>query len=391
MARTSLWERPRFRAGEEEREVSWLELFYDLVFVVLIFVLAHLLEGQVSWDGVFAFGLLFVPVWWVWMVPTLYNDRFGMDDLSHRLFTFFQMVPIVGLAIAVPEALGALSTSFALSYIAARAILLLMWVRAGWHDPVARPLTTRLAIGFSISLLLWVISVFVPAPARFILWAIGLSIEVLTPLITIMRIQTRVPAVSTSYLSERYALFTVIVLGETVISVVRGAAESDHPRLATGIACALGLALAFSLGWVYFDNVRDRLVKPGLLWATLRGYLHLPLLMGLTALGAGVANIILHEEGLPTESARWLICGALAFALITIGIIELTGVRDRSTGRIFRWSIIVRFAAGAIALLLGLVGGLDLFVLLSLLVLLCVGQMILSLYLRFPAPDSSTR
>jgi low temperature requirement protein LtrA len=387
---SSLWKRPRLRADEEEREVSWLELFYDLVFVILIFVLAHLLEGQVSWEGVFAFGLLFVPVWWVWMVPTLYNDRFGTDDLSHRLFTFLLMVPIVGLAIAVPEGLGALSTAFALSYIAARAILLLMWVRAGWHDPAARPLTTRLAIGFSISLLPWVISVFVPAPARFILWTIGLSIELLTPLITIVRIQTRVPVFSTAYLSERYALFTVIVLGEIVISVVRGAAESDHPRIATGIACALGLALAFSLGWVYFDNVRNRLVKPGLLWATLRGYLHLPLLMGLTALGAGVAKVIVHEEGLPTAPTRWLICGALAFALITIGVIELTGARDRSTDKSFRWSIVVRFAAGAIALLLGLAGRLDLFVLLSLLVLLCVGQMMLSLSLRFTAPGRDT-
>jgi low temperature requirement protein LtrA len=323
------------------------------------------------------------------MTSTLYNDRFEADDVSYRLFIFVQMLPIVGLAIAVPDGLETQSTVFALSYIAARAILLVMWVRAGWHNPIARPLVTHLVTGFSIALLLWVISVFVPTPTRFVLWSIGLLIDVLTPLTTV-GIQARMPRLSASHLPERYALFTIIVLGETVISVVRSAAESYPPQLATGIACAFGLALAFSLGWVYFDNVRSQPVKPGLLWPTLRGYLHLPLFMALAAIGAGVANIIGHEEEALSEPTRWLICGALAISLFAIGIIEFTVDQNHPTSTVSGWNITICFSFAAIALLLGLMGSsFDLFVLLSFLVLLVVSQLILSLYLRFPAsPDS---
>jgi low temperature requirement protein LtrA len=368
---TPLWEKPRLRTAGHE--VSWLELFYDLFFVVLIFGLAHRLH-EVSWAAVLKFALLFVPVWWVWMVSTLYNNRFETDDTYHKVLTFVQMVPIIGLAIAVPEGLEELSRVFAGSYIAARGVLILMWMRAVRHNRGARPLARFLNIGFTFALLLWTISILVPTPERFVLWGTGLLIEVLTPLIAVARLRQELPRFSAAHLAERYALFTVIVLGETVISVVRGGAESVYPRLETGIACTLGLALAFGLGWTYFDAVRDRSAKPGLGWSVLRGYLHLPLLMGLTAVGAGVANIVGHEELVPGQANRWLICGGLAFSLVAISVIEWVTV-DRSKHAVVPWSITLRFAAVAAALLLGLVGVyLNLYALLTLLVLLAASQ-----------------
>lgn len=150
------WQKPRLRRDEEahqERKVSWLELFYDLVFVVVIAELSHSLAGHISVSGVVGFILLFIPVWWVWIGGTFYNDRFETDDLGHRLFTFLQMLPVGALAVFAHDGLGETSTGFALSYAAARALITYLWLRGGLHDPVARPLTNRYGIGFSVSVL----------------------------------------------------------------------------------------------------------------------------------------------------------------------------------------------------------------------------------------------
>lgn len=131
------WERPRLwqegTHGDEgaERRVSWLELFSDLVFVVVIAELAHYLEGHISWGGVFGYALLFVAAWWAWIGGTFYNERFETYDLSYRLFVFAQLIPIAGMAIFAHDGLGATSAGFALSYAAVRALITILWLRGG--------------------------------------------------------------------------------------------------------------------------------------------------------------------------------------------------------------------------------------------------------------------
>src|SRR5690349_13150855 len=93
------WQPPRliFADDEEERRVSWLELFYDLVFVVVISQLSHYLAEHVSLAGALSFGLLFVPVWWVWIGGTIYNARFETPDISYRVATLAQMLPVAAM------------------------------------------------------------------------------------------------------------------------------------------------------------------------------------------------------------------------------------------------------------------------------------------------------
>src|SRR5262249_10531707 len=153
------------------RRVSWLELFFDLVFVVVIAELARYLAGHVSWSGVIHYVLLFGPAWWAWIGGTFYNIRFETEDLSYRLFTFLLMLPVGAMAIF---AHGGTDTAvgFALAYAIARTIVVVLWVRGGWYAPAFRPVSNRYAVGFSISILLFVASIFVEPPLRFGLWAI---------------------------------------------------------------------------------------------------------------------------------------------------------------------------------------------------------------------------
>jgi low temperature requirement protein LtrA len=117
---------PTLRSGydrEKERHATWLELFYDLVFVGAVSQLASSLNEDYSPLGVLKFSALFVPVWWAWAGHTFYLTRFDSDDLGRRFLTMIQIVAVASLAVHAPEALGKTSGGFALSYAAVRFML----------------------------------------------------------------------------------------------------------------------------------------------------------------------------------------------------------------------------------------------------------------------------
>ena len=166
----------------EHRQVTFLELFYDLVYVVIIAQLSHALAGHIDWRGVAGYAFLFVIVWWAWYNGTTYHDLHGNNDIRTRIFTFLQMVSVVAMAIFAHDALGETSIGFALSYAAFQLILTYMWWRTGVHDPDHMPLSRPYTISFLITTTLFVASVFVPIPWRFYMWGIAIVISLLLPL-----------------------------------------------------------------------------------------------------------------------------------------------------------------------------------------------------------------
>ncbi len=382
--KNGLWQPPRLRVdeGEEkERRVTWLELFYDLVFVVAIAELVHNLEKDVSLSGFFSFAALFVPVWWCWVGATFYATRFDTDDLGHRLLTLLQMAIIATLAVNVHHGLGDSSVGFALSYVASRTVLILQYLSAGHFVAAARPLTNWYSRGFSISVVLWLISVFVPVPWRFALWALGVLIDLATPL-TAGRLVARIPP-SMSHIPERVGLFTIIVLGESVIAVVRGVAEQTW-NVSSALAAFLGLVLAFSLWWIYFDSVDGsplRAMKAGRMGISLAWlYSHLPLAIGLAATGVGVEYIVSSKVGVPlSDATRWLLCGAVALCLTILALLHLITCTLGTTRRRKILSAYRLGAAGFVLVLAASGNSLSPVGLIALVALACVLQVPLGL------------
>ena len=104
------------RKEEKERHATWLELFYDLVFVAVVSQLSENLSHNISLAGVLSFIALFVPVWFAWIGAAFFATRFGTDDLAHRILTLLQMMGAAAMAVNVSHALGETSAGFALSY-----------------------------------------------------------------------------------------------------------------------------------------------------------------------------------------------------------------------------------------------------------------------------------
>lgn len=321
---------PRLRIGEEseERHATWLELFYDLVFVVAVSQLAHNLNDDVSLSGFCGFVVLFIPVWWSWIGTTLYANRFDTDDIVHRILTGMQMLAIAALAVNVHHGLSENAPGFAFAYAAGRALLVLEYIRAGKHVTTARSLTNYYARGFAVAALLWLISAFVAPPMRFGLWALGLFVDFATPLTARQLMTGLLP--HASHLPERFGLFTIIVLGEAMIAVVQGVSQQEWD-IGSAIAAVFGLVIAFSLWWIYFDNIGVSAVQRARtegriavlnIWL----YTHLPLVIGIAATGVGVEQVLLTEANVALPTAqRWLLCGAVALCFLALAMLHRTG------------------------------------------------------------------
>lgn len=145
------WQSPSLHGGDETRGVNWIDLFFDLFFVVVIAELAHHLTQHPDAAGVRTFVLLFIPVWWVWIGDTWYGERFETEGIETRLYLYALMLPIIGMAVYAGNGLGETYAGFALSYAVARGVITLMWGWATVTSPAFRP-TERWYVGmFSLS------------------------------------------------------------------------------------------------------------------------------------------------------------------------------------------------------------------------------------------------
>ena len=384
----AIFQPPRLRreeCEEGERSATWLELFFDLIFVVAIAQLAHNFKSDFSFLGFAKLALLFIPVWWCWIGATFYDTRFDNDGLVDRLITLWQMAIAATMAANIHHGLDSSSVGFALSYIAFRGVLICQYLHAGYHVPQARQLTNWYAWGFAGSIVFWLASIFVPLPWRFLFWGIGLIVDFATPLTAGKRVVNVPPDMA--HTTERIGLFTIIVLGESIVSVVGGVADREWTPVSVAIAL-LGLSIAFSFWWMYFDTVdasplqamKRGQMKTALTWL----YSHLPLAIGLTATGVGVEKMI---HGLKHDSAsgeKFLFCLAVALCLLILSNLHWTSCELGQT-KCKRILTFYRLGAAAFILVLALASNiLSSLVIITLVAFACTIQIVFDIFNTCP-------
>jgi low temperature requirement protein LtrA len=356
------WARAALRRDEElelERSTGWLELFFDLVFVVIVARLAHGLADHVTPSAALHFVLAFVA-----------------------------MLPVAALAVWAEDGLGHNYTGFALAYLAARAVNVVTWVRAGAHVPIFRPVAIRFVVGFTVVVAVLAASLAAPHQVQVLLWAVAVLADVATPYFTVTH-QAKLPALSTSKFPERFGLFTLIVLGESVTGVIAGLSQL-HDAGALGVLGAveggLGLAVGFALWWIYYDFIARRPPRPA--FATALGWvqLHMIAVIAIAATGAGIsAAITASIQGHLSNPARYLLVTGVVLTLAAIGALETTLARGPDEPTHPRLSPGLKLTAAGVV---GVLGWLDLswttLRLLALLVAVLALQVGYGLYVWYP-------
>ena len=354
-----IWQPPgRYADRARDRRVTFLEVFFDLVFVVVISQLGHHLAAHPSWAGVGWFVFLFYAIWSSWLNGTLYHDLHTTNDVSVRVFTFAQMLAVAVIAVFIGDVPGDGTNGFALAYGANTLILVILWFRTGLHDPSHRPGSVPYSTGYLVSTVLFAVSAAFDGPAVYWLWVIGLAAQVIGWVIGMHRWtppetqQGEAIITTTPSLIERMGLFVIIVLGEVIVGAVNGMADLN-PLDTHGIVVGLlGVVVAIGLWWIYFDLVSHRPPVPRRtqLWLNL----HFPLVVAIAAGGAGVLNTIEHEAGSLPDAVRWLLVGSLAAALLSIALISWTLQIRADQPELYRTVDVVLVACAVLSLCVGL-------------------------------------
>ena len=292
--------RPR-SAAESHRASTPLELFFDLCFVVAVAQAAAPLHHAVAedhvWDGVRGYLMVFFAIWWAWMNFTWFASAYDTDDDVYRITTLVQIAGALVLAAGVGPAFDrgdyAVITA---GYVVMRLAMVAQWVRAARSDERRRATALRYAVGIGILQALWLVRLALPdswSTPLFLVLVVG---ELLVPIVA-ERAEGGPTTYHPHHIAERYGLFTIIVLGESVaaatVAVRTGLDTGEHFSAMVSLAAA-GLVIVFALWWLYFDRSAHGLLttlRTSILW----GYGHYFIFASAAAVGAGLAVVVDYE------------------------------------------------------------------------------------------------
>ena len=341
---------------EEHRAATPLELLFDLCFVVGVAQAAaayhhELVAGHIA-DGLGGFTAGFFAIWWGWMNFTWFSTAHDADDVVHRLLTLVQMAGALILAAGVARAVEDGDFEVAvLGYVVMRVGLVAAWLRVAARHPEGRARCLRFAVGLVVVQALWVAFLAVPDDLRWWAFAVLVLVDVTVPLVA-DRAADGPPPFHAHHIEERYGLFTIIVLGESILSATvgfQGAVDDGGLSLELALVGIGGLVLAFGAWWLYFDHPGHLSPSSAVIYRW--GYGHIVVFAALAALGAGVFVAIEavshHAEA---RTAALAVTGAVAAYLW--GIVLLLVLTGRAFGDIRVWP---KLSAGALVLAIGAV------------------------------------
>jgi len=324
----------RRRAGEEQRATN-LELFFDLVFVFAITQVSHILLDDLSWRGAGRALLALLVVWWAWNYTAWVTNELDPESVAVRLLLLALMLASLLMAVAIPSAFGEHALLFAASYVVIQVGRhAFLTFAAADRGTLERERAGRILTWFVASGILWIAGALAEPSARPALWLAALAVDYGAPLVFYwvpgrQRLQASAWEVSTAHFAERFQLFVIIALGETI--VITGATTA---RLDLDAARLTALALAFAgsaaLWWLYFDYVariaerrlelaedRTKLARDGYT------YLHAVLVAGVVLAAVGDELVIAHPADELSHAELLAVAGGPALYLLGHALFRL--------------------------------------------------------------------
>lgn len=288
-------------ADEQHRASTMLELFFDLCFVAAVAQAASAFEHELAagriGHAVLGYAMVFFAIWWAWMNFTWFASAYDTDDVPYRLLTLVQITGALVLAAGAPEALEHEDfTVITWGYVIMRLAMVTQWLRAARSDPERR----RTCLGYAAGILLvqigWVVRLALPQDAGLVTFAVLVVAEIAVPALAERKTTT---TWHPHHIAERYGLFTLIVLGESITAATGAVRAALDTHAALGDLAALvagGLLTVFALWWLYFAQSAPRLLtslRTALLW----GYGHYLVFASAAAVGSGLALNVAHTAG----------------------------------------------------------------------------------------------
>jgi low temperature requirement protein LtrA len=326
------WYRPMAprRVDEKHRASTPLELFFDLCFVVAVAQAAARLHHDLSaghlGHAVLSYVMVFFAIWWAWMNFTWFASAYDTDDGPYRLATLVQITGALILAAGVPRAFD--GTDFGvitLGYVVMRLATVGQWLRAAATDVSHRRCALRYAVGVGVLQVGWLVRLLLPHSVALAGFAVLAVAELLVPIWAERVSPTPWHA---DHIAERYGLFTLIVLGESVLAATvafQSALDAGHAGTTLLSLAVAGLVIVFSMWWLYFDRSDgERLTsqRTAYIW----GYGHYLVFSSAAAVGAGLAvsvDHVRHAVHLTAVAAGYAVATPVAVFLLSVWALHI--------------------------------------------------------------------
>jgi low temperature requirement protein LtrA len=283
----------------DEKRVGPLELFFDLVFVFALTQVTKLMSDNSTWEGLGQGILVLAALWWAWGAYSWLTNYIAADEGKERLLMFAVMGAFLIAALAVPHAFDDDALVFAIAYAVARWLHIFIFAEA--NDDVDAGMAIRRLARTAIPgpALLIVAGLVDDGTLRVALWIVALAVDFSGPYV----FGVRGFRISAGHFAERFSLIVIIALGESIVAI--GAGLSGELDAGIIVAAVLGLIIACSLWWAYFDVVavaserRFRRVQGDELPRIARdsySYLHLPMIAGIILIALGIKKTVGHVD-----------------------------------------------------------------------------------------------
>lgn len=316
--------------NEAHRVASPLELFTDLCYVVAIAQAALSLEGQIAGGnalhGLVWFLVSFFAIFWAWLNFVWFNSAYDPDDTVHRVLTLLQIFGSLVLAAGVPRIFEEDFTLGVVGYVIMRVGLVLMWLRAAAGHPDRRRTALRYVYGIIAVQLGWVVALLVTG-GHIELWLFVVMI-VLDVAVPVFAESSGTTPWHPHHIAERYGLFFIIVLGETILSTtlaLQAAFDEDHPPAELWYVVAGGVLITFSSWWLYFTRENADILTGndvGYVW----GFGHCVIFAAAAAIGAGLAARIAyygHHAEVSDVVSSAFVTGPVAGLLAVLWLVSI--------------------------------------------------------------------
>jgi len=293
----------------QHSRVTYVELFFDLVFVFAVTQISHTLLAHFTLLGALQVTLLFLAVWWVWVFTSWITNWLNPEKTPVRLLLFAMMLGGLVLSTSIPAAFEARGLWFAIAYAAMQVgKTIFLWISTPPSRPRTRMNAIRIAAWLSLSAIFWIAGGVMDGQSRLVLWAIALVIEYISPAVRFWLPRYGASSVADwmiegGHMAERCALFIIIALGESI--VVIGATFAELTWTTENVLAFVSAFVgSLAMWWIYFhvgaEAGSEQLSKssePGRLARLAYTYLHMPIVAGIIVSAVADELVLKHPGG----------------------------------------------------------------------------------------------
>ena len=335
----------RERREHQHARVTYVELFFDLVFVFAVTQLSHAVLAHPTLEGVLHAAMLLAAVWWAWVCTSWITNWLDPERVPVRLMLFALMAAGLVLSASIPDAFGKGGLAFACAYAFIQVGRSLFFLIGAWREEGHRMNVGRIQAWVTLSAVFWIVGGLLDGEARLIAWGFAIGVDYLSAAVGFWtpglgRSTTSDWAVEGGHMAERTALFTIIALGESII--VTGATVVGMPwTFEVVVAFATALVGSIAMWWIYFSFTAEAASEaiaeskdPGAIARLAYTYSHLIPIAGIIVAAVGDEWVIHHPVGHADLKIAAAVIGGPALFLLGVLVFKLAVFKELSRTRL---------------------------------------------------------